>query len=604
MRNFFYVGMHRWKIYSAFASVLAVLTIAFTNCTQKEFALNQNGNQNISSINNTKSSPVTIDPLINDLLYWPYLPSGNPAGHMDPACTNSTIYDFPTNPKLLMTLLPGYTVFTGAKFSPPDGKVYTTVSKKVGGPILYAFYYRDVFDDNGALLHRAGDFAWNNIDKGVVMDPGASVTLPVLDYEGNLYISDFRQAYSFSSEGQLRWKSKLPNKRTEISNLMGSFFTPQGDWAGVTTYGTIAIYDRKTGKLKKTFRLPGLIEMSLSSMIGRSGDGDPLNSIINECLWKNVDGSLMRDTLTTKRGWAALEGSAAPVSNGSPVLQDEINPNLIKIYTIGALQSTTNGVHDLQLFRTDLLYNPDKSIKSISVNKSFNKNTFIAGGGFSGSTPNISYDKSEIYVGDQFNNVYAFSTDSGALIWKREIGRALGGMTSKRPTHDERIFIGGLNNKLSLYDSKKQGKLAWTLDFNLTARNLSLASYPEISYPKVAQITSVTSSSPNHIALIVTFGYNIAPLTAGSLFQIWPIKSYQVLVDYGDVEKSIAGKIVAMIEVPDETDTGSFATPSGEIGLANGSMLSSTAYCLWQTQEVFKNLPEPARPIGGVSIYK
>jgi outer membrane protein assembly factor BamB len=157
-----------------------------------------------------------------------------------------------------------------------EGNLYQTSGNPPGKSNLFAL------DRRGNILWQTPP--WQNRDD---FDSCAVFSAPIVDTQGDLYVSDCNQFWAFRPDGQVKWVVNLPapaegapfqnideeleiidpdnpeqkitvKRRTEVRNFVTAFFTADGSVGGVTVFGDVLIVDRDTGAtVAEPYRLPG-----------------------------------------------------------------------------------------------------------------------------------------------------------------------------------------------------------------------------------------------------------------------------------------------------------------------------------------------------------
>ena len=180
----------------------------------------------------------------------------------------STLHRGPANRKLVQGVklaesysswaaLEGASILTAPTMSPDGKTMYVATGQAEGKANLHAF------DLDGNRLWQAPH--WTSRRDGV--DPCAVLSSVIVDREGDLYLGDCNQLFAYHGDGRLKWVAPLPNVQEgdwivsdalPVNALTTAVFTKDGDVFGVTNFGDIVVFDRKTGrKLNSPTRLPG-----------------------------------------------------------------------------------------------------------------------------------------------------------------------------------------------------------------------------------------------------------------------------------------------------------------------------------------------------------
>jgi outer membrane protein assembly factor BamB len=158
----------------------------------------------------------------------------------------------------------------------PEGNIYQVTGNPPGQSNLFA-------------LDRKGNILWQTLPWETKDDFDSCAVLngPIVDADGDIYVSDCNQFWAFKPDGQVKWVVDLPEpepgmmyqdtdeevevfdpenypqkikvkRLTEIRSFVTAFFTADGSVGGITVFGDVLIVDRDTGvPVAKAFTLPG-----------------------------------------------------------------------------------------------------------------------------------------------------------------------------------------------------------------------------------------------------------------------------------------------------------------------------------------------------------
>lgn len=363
--------------------------------------------------------------------------------------------------------------------------VYITTGK-VNQPNLWAIRMED-----GALY-------WSTSANTNMLDPGpdaCAITMPpILDNEGNLYLSDCHYIYCFSStpdlnaEGKQRWKWRtlMPNLKvyseaehrwyrtndissgTTLARPYLSFqFTPQlqgtSYLAGITVDGEVYAFDRSNG----TIVAEAYIETNILNVVETNSPCDPYIFAANDdpmrlppagkifmgiwCTGSNTDDPdqdyFMNPCNLNSILDAGTFGTGSLLANNPCIMPDPSRSNVARIYVCGAsseqaarLLPGAPRTNDAMIYRVD--FDPTLAYtQRLQVMNYVMTNRPIIGlepvfkgrmpdGINSASTPDLSSNERWLFCADKLGNMYCFDTETGDSPWVEPIGDVLGSPTT------------------------------------------------------------------------------------------------------------------------------------------------------------------------------
>jgi outer membrane protein assembly factor BamB len=450
----------------------------------------------------------------------------------------------------------------------PEGNLYISTPSLKGTPALYAF------NSDGEELWSSE--AWNG---PAGLDSCAGYQTPIIDTEGDVYVGDCNQLWSFTPDGTLRWAVDLPDPpagaawqtidAAPVNSFVTAFFSKDGSVGGITIWGDIFLVSRTDGSLvAPVTQMPGSVAVSDADLPQGLGVAPPPG------LWE--PDFMDQDMISPI--WYIFDG-VTPGAN-TPAVE----PNSGRIFATGFSESLDDDLGALYGF--DFTPGAPGQLGTIDVAL-----TFVMGPG-SGSSPGITPDGSTVYVSDGEGMLYSVNSATGEENWATQTG---GQPASPSVGPNGQIYLLG-GNAGSSYNP--DGTEAWVANLDALAETLVPPLDPgsTLTGPTTFNnaIPTITDSG---ILTTVTVGYEFdlgrqAPV---------PIMQIVVLLD------TETGELIEGYDFLESDDTvDGFAIPSleGNIYLNQGSLASSIVSTV---SSVFENeLPDGVTvmtPIGGLQAY-
>jgi outer membrane protein assembly factor BamB len=477
----------------------------------------------------------------------------------------ATLHRGPANRKLVTgvrlgqydrtwTALEGASVLTAPTTS-PDGRVlYATTGRARGSANLHAFSIE------GETLWQAE--GWTSPESGV--DPCAILSSPIVDDAGVVYIGDCNQLFAYRPDGTIAWVAALPEPQAgdwqpsetlPINALTTALFTKEGDVFGVTNFGDVVLFDRKTGqpRLPPT-RLPGRLPPEASAVPMPDtvfGDGliDPQ---IRTWAWQILLGGSMRSTNTPAMdiGTGRIFVAATSVNEGK-----------------GAL------------YGLDLLSAPDGYTLEIA---------FATDMGLgSGSSPALSPAGDRVYVSDDEGLFYSIDAATGEIHWRVQT-RATAAAAAVGANGD--IYALQAFGP-ALIAITRAGEIKWQSELTALAEARLPASW------LLGTPAAIGNGNPTVLDDVV-----LVPVVYGYETQLgrripWAVESSLVAVD---ITTGIGARDVVKLE---DDSTGITAVlPGGTIVSSLGTALTSGLAPLVRLQWLLPGDRELLRPRGGLQV--
>ncbi|MEW5803595.1 MAG: PQQ-binding-like beta-propeller repeat protein [bacterium] len=440
----------------------------------------------------------------------------------------------------------------------PEGNIYFTTGKDESYGNLHAF-------------DRQGNELW----RSYLLDVGALCSSPLIDHEGDLYLADADEFFSFHPDGSLKWRH---------SGLDGPFastvFTLDGHIVGINRRGIIYVFDPKDGRLATPpLELPD------------QPPGDRYRLAAPSGLWQGMV-STGNNGLSTSEIFNCLMGYQFKVTN-TPV----VNPANGRIYILGNIKpSERSNTVQGKFYGIDFI--PGSGDSPGGLRLAFQ--TRISPG--SGASPAVSSDGSHIYVLDGAGTLFAFNKEGGKA-WRLHIG-----IMPASPTvgSDGTIYCVSRSTLYAVKDSGNSGSTAWKMDFTDTALKRLPDSPPswveDITYRRDVKPTvrcnSVVSASKNYLYLTLSSGYELMP-EKNEIPVFFTMESLLLVIAPPRTAENQQSEavITSIIELPDTSEGIIALDKDGTVFCSHASIATSNAY--YSSQKIGF---EFRKPIGGITV--
>jgi outer membrane protein assembly factor BamB len=235
----------------------------------------------------------------------------------------------------------------------------------------------------------------------------ASMSSPVIDRDGRLFVADSEAMHAFDRDGNLLWETPI------VGVPLSAQLTPNGRVLFITNVGVVYVLRRATGA-------PVMPPYELV----KGATFDP--ATVNAC---------------------ALGTEDCPVAN-TPAIDLETGTVYFTFWAPGAPQA---GLRAMRITEQ-----PKPALTPLWSNDS------LPGG--SASSPDISADGSRVYVNDNVDSVHALDAGTGDEIWSFPIGYASAGSPSTSPTGLVMPAGGTRSPLVAVQDECDHAVLAWKRD--------------------------------------------------------------------------------------------------------------------------------------------
>jgi len=450
----------------------------------------------------------------------------------------------------------------------PKGNLYFTTGKEKSYGNLHAF-------DNGG----------NELWRSYLLDSGAFISSPIADLQGDLYIGDSDEFFSFHPDGTLKWK---------CSGLEGPFastlISQDGYIISINRDGQIYVFDPETGEpTAQPFKLPG------------QSPGKDYKIFSPPGLWEGMVHEMKN--LTISDIYNAHTGHQFKITK-APAM----NPRNGRIYIAGTAKSS--GYYSSvkgRLYGIDFLPGTNNSAGQLllAFEKIIDKP--------SGTSPSISPDGKHIYLIDKEGTFYTFNED-GQEIWRLSLDVP---PSSPAIGPNGTIYVAGGSKLIAINDLGSEGAILWEIDFyeiiignilnNLTRINLPMLNEYDLDkwieiikkqdYEPALITNSIISASKNYLYLSFALGYEMTIAGNDSNFFV-PVKNFLLtLKPSGSIIRPYV-VISSFVPLPDTTEGVLTLGKDGVVYCTHASIKSSVAdYILKQIG--FNSMQ---KPIGGISV--
>lgn len=499
----------------------------------------------------------------------PYAESGWTTVHASSRNDDYVPIELPQQYELSWTVLEGFATLMGPIIG-PEGNLYVTTPSSPGTSTLHAF------DADGSTLWESEPW-----EGPADLDSCAGYQTPVVDEEGDLYLSDCNQIWSFSSAGEVRWVVNLPEppegaawqniRAAPVNSFVTAFLSKDGAIGGITIWGDIVLVSRTDGStVASATAMPGSVAVADDDLPKGLGVEPPPG------VW--AGGFMDPDMIPIV--WYVFNG--VPPSANTPAVQ----PDTGRIFATGFSEPLDDDLGALYGFDFTPGKNGELGRVAVAIE-------FIMGPG-SGSSPGISPDGSVVYVSDGEGVLYAVDAETGDANWSLPTG---GQPASPSVGADGKIYLLGGRAGFAFHPD---GTEAWTANLDDLAEQLvpALDRGSDLEGPSTFN-NAVPTITDSGILTSVTVGY-LTSLGEQSLAPL-PVSQVVVLLD------AQTGKRIETFAPlrPDDTIEG-FVVPSlnGAIYVNQGALVSSTVAALASMFEPL--LPDGVTlmsPIGGLQAF-
>ncbi|MCZ6830873.1 MAG: PQQ-binding-like beta-propeller repeat protein, partial [Gammaproteobacteria bacterium] len=442
-------------------------------------------------------------------------------------------------------LLEGAVLFTAAPVV-ADGTIYIASGRGPGYSHLHA-------------ISPQGEILWESAPQKSLddLDSAAVISAPVVDDQGDVYISDMNQFWAFYPGGAVKWVARLDSHGIDRPFVTAMIAGDKGQYVGgISADGKVALFDRASGELAMpVLELPG--------------KANPANDPTPAGLW---EGGLM-DTRIRDFAWDILNGDQYEVTN-SPA----VHPSTGRVFI------TAGGTTDQE----GVVYGIDVLDRQLTIAFA------TAVPPESGTSPAISADGSKVYAMAQGGQLFAIDAGSGELLWQADT-KAQDASPSVGP--DNSLYILGGDHLVAV--NGDNGEIKWRVEYS----DFAATKLPRVwtrfglignnGMPR-SYIDSVVTVTPKKIWTSLLLGYDINLF--GTKFNR-TIETHMVALDPED------GSILADYPIPDTSEGGISMGRHGEVYmdiLACGGSIHHYSSVGWLLPEALQ-VPKPK---GGLVAFE
>ena len=379
----------------------------------------------------------------------------------------------------------------------PDGKrIFNTSSRGLG------------FSHFHAMDMATGEVVWETpvwMGEDDHSTPGPAVGTNTIDVDGNLYVMDRDDMFSYDADGNLRWSRTFTDGR---SSWVGSpVFTNGGNLLAIHALtGLVAVYDRNTGETLLEW------ESELMDIQPQPCDIPDILVIIGSTI-SGIDQSVMRDLL------------CGAVGSGIKITETQaLDPRRNRLLYMGSAPDGEGRAYAAQITED-----------GNSVSMKWDWQSWMPAG--TGTSPTVNINKDLVIGAGGDGIVYAFNLEDGSLAWKTQAPVEV--FYSPPVSQDGYLLSSNQHDVIAF--SSEDGSEVWRESYDHLLPLSGLDDGPVVEFPAVGLITDGQLSylqvsglvpfagSPGYITMNPVFGYKMnlplpvplpimAPMTQGSVF--------------------------------------------------------------------------------------
>ncbi|MEC9323689.1 MAG: PQQ-binding-like beta-propeller repeat protein [Actinomycetota bacterium] len=373
----------------------------------------------------------------------------------------------------------------------PNGNIVVTTGLAAGAANLH------VIDPEGNIVWESA--AWSGTES---VDSAAVLSSPIIDRNGNIFVSDGDQLWSYTQDGDVRWVTVLPSPPAEnpftpgsrnINSFITATLTNDGSILGVTLFGQVVVVDGETGAYTAPiYQIPGPLAQRTSTnpppTLWAGGFMDPA---IIDPIWQVAYGGIVRSANTP----------AVQARNGRVIV---------------AATDAVEGLGALYAFEyvPPTPYGEGKIVLAWATQM----------GPGSGSSPTISNDGRLVYASDNDGFLYAFKTSNGEVVWKTQSNAEAASVAADARGN---VYVLTRNNVMTSFDG--DGNLRWNADVGTLLATLPVS-------PMWGAPVAIGAGNPTvvkgFVVQDVIVGYNVSLAPIGQNQTVFvPVKASLVAFD-------------------------------------------------------------------------
>ncbi|WP_062268498.1 PQQ-binding-like beta-propeller repeat protein [Endozoicomonas arenosclerae] len=466
------------------------------------------------------------------------------------------------------------------------------IDPKTGEAFFVVATALDKGNSNLTAFNKKGEILWSSEpweDKND-FDTCGVIASPIIDSEGDIYVSDCNQMWSYHADGSVKWVQEIPepvegydpvfddlNLPVKPNVIGNAFFTKPkaGDEStayvgGITIWGDVTIFDRETGKI-------------LDSQKNLPGDFEASMPVKPPFLWPEPYYAKGYNDLAWSYFQGGLESANVPA----------VHPETGIIYATGPSSKVPGS----------------GAVHGFSVDPYSGKVEFVyeaVTGPKSGSSPTISGDLKYIFASDGEGTLFKYRVNYDEKpVWKNPTGLS-------RPISPS---LGGVgDNKLYVFDDRKlyalsdeTGDLVWEKGTHELAKKL-LPYEPIASESTICSYNgfpnAITLAIPGQILMTAVLGYNWSPSGDCSSGSGLPVAVKQGVWAL-DPETGDYLRDGEMIPAEDTNEAFSYPTVDGLMFMDRGVLSSAMNEGFYdQMEAAFPEGFKPILPQGGVEVLE
>lgn len=368
---------------------------------------------------------------------------------------------------------------------------------------------------------------------------------PTHDADGNFYMPDGDQFWSWDKDGNLRWVVPIAEYGLENDDIfLNPIITKEGFVGGITLQGNVVFVNPDDGSLAvPVINLPG-------------GAGPPCPPGVGNLFWLGGEVSIEVRQLV----FCVFVGLDVEIANTAA-----LHPETNRLFIGGAGATPDVGA----MYGIDLIDEGDGNFHwEIAWETPM--------GAGSGASPTISPDGTQVYITDGSNVLLAFDTETGDLLWTTSEG----GESAASPAvaADGTLYASGGGVLLSIDDA--DGSQLFAVNYDEVA-DMFLDPKPPIPFVipngnPISRIASIIAPSPGKVHVPLALGYLVT--ATESFFRAVPNPHANALIAVDPATGELIPDSVTL--VPDGVEGALTPLLDGRMGVDQASIFSSLNFYL------------------------